>query len=417
MENKNTVVPIKSNERIAYLDILRGIAILFIFTANIQFFSGHWFFTPDSAVREINWQSDTILDFIVYVLVDGKFYSIFSLLFGIGCFIQYQNTTSKGKAFAPFFRKRMFWLLVFGLVHLFLIWPGDILALYAFLGFFLIGFVKASDKTLLITAGVLLLLPIANWAFMQFSGIFYPGFAFNTSTAIYQYFGMPVIESNGQLMTDIPAFLQNKNLADFFKMNLGNGFTRIGMLLEEGRLFKVFGVFLLGLWAGKKIIHHNLLNNISFLKKVLITGLAIGLPFNLLRGYLAFYAESLGDTLNYFLHVVTYTLGTVPLALGYAAGIALLCKKHVIFLKLFTPIGKTALTCYLSQSIIAILLFYGFGFNLTGKYGFTIIMIIAFCIFAGQVIISKIWLQYYKFGPMEWLWRKLTYGSNLKLRK
>ncbi|HZW62365.1 MAG TPA: DUF418 domain-containing protein [Flavobacteriaceae bacterium] len=417
MENKNTVVPIKSNERIAYLDILRGIAILFIFTANIQFFSGHWFFTPDSAVREINWQSDTILDFIVYVLVDGKFYSIFSLLFGIGCFIQYQNTTSKGKAFAPFFRKRMFWLLVFGLVHLFLIWPGDILALYAFLGFFLIGFVKASDKTLLITAGVLLLLPIANWAFMQFSGIFYPGFAFNTSTAIYQYFGMPVIESNGQLMTDIPAFLQNKNLADFFKMNLGNGFTRIGMLLEEGRLFKVFGVFLLGLWAGKKIIHHNLLNNISFLKKVLITGLAIGLPFNLLRGYLAFYTESLGDTLNYFLHVVTYTLGTVPLALGYAAGIALLCKKHVIFLKLFTPIGKTALTCYLSQSIIAILLFYGFGFNLTGKYGFTIIMIIAFCIFAGQVIISKIWLQYYKFGPMEWLWRKLTYGSNLKLRK
>src|SRR5690606_37675746 len=380
MENKNTVVPIKSNERIAYLDILRGIAILFIFTANIQFFSGHWFFTPDSAVREINWQSDTILDFIVYVLVDGKFYSIFSLLFGIGCFIQYQNTTSKGKAFAPFFRKRMFWLLVFGLVHLFLIWPGDILALYAFLGFFLIGFVKASDKTLLITAGVLLLLPIANWAFMQFSGIFYPGFAFNTSTAIYQYFGMPVIESNGQLMTDIPAFLQNKNLADFFKMNLGNGFTRIGMLLEEGRLFKVFGVFLLGLWAGKKIIHHNLLNNISFLKKVLITGLAIGLPFNLLRGYLAFYTESLGDTLNYFLHVVTYTLGTVPLALGYAGGIALLCKKHVIFLKRFTPIGKTALTCYLSQSIIAILLFYGFGFNLTGKYGFTIIMIIAFCI-------------------------------------
>src|SRR5690606_34041032 len=226
-----------------------------------------------------------------------------------------------------------------------------------------------------------------------------------------------VIESNGQLMTDIPAFLQNKNLADFFKMNLGNGFTRIGMLLEEGRLFKVFGVFLLGLWAGKKIIHHNLLNNISFLKKVLITGLAIGLPFNLLRGYLAFYTESLGDTLNYFLHVVTYTLGTVPLAMGYAAGIALLCKKHVIFLKLFTPIGKTALTCYLSQSIIAILLFYGFGFNLTGKYGFTIIMIIAFCIFAGQVIISKIWLQYYKFGPMEWLWRKLTYGSNLKLRK
>jgi uncharacterized protein len=129
-----TLKPIASIDRIDFLDILRGMSIFFIFTANIPFFSGLWFFEPESSIREINWASDEIVRFIHYVFVDGKFYSIFSLLFGIGCVIQYNNATSKGKSFVSFFNKRMFWLLIFGLIHLFLFWAGDILTLYALLG-------------------------------------------------------------------------------------------------------------------------------------------------------------------------------------------------------------------------------------------------------------------------------------------
>ena len=122
MSTKTTFTPIQSIDRIDFLDILRGISILFIFTANIPIFSGLWFFNPDHPVREINWASDAIVNFIMYVLVDGKFYTIFSLLFGIGFVIQYNNITAKNGVFAPFFRKRMCWLLVFGLIHLFMIW-------------------------------------------------------------------------------------------------------------------------------------------------------------------------------------------------------------------------------------------------------------------------------------------------------
>lgn len=414
MQNQ-TINPVVKNNRIEYLDILRGIAIMFIFTANIPFFSGLWFVNADSNLREINWATDEIFNYIMYVLVDGKFYSIFSLLFGIGCTIQFNNVTSHNKAFARFFRRRMFWLLVFGLIHLFLLWPGDILTLYALLGFFLIWFIKKSNKTLLVTAIILILAPIVNWAFIYFTGIFYPGTYFQLSTNIYQHFGMPVIEMNGHLQPNIVAFLTNTNLPDFFKMSLGNAFIRIGMILEEGRIFKVFGIFLIGIWAGRKILNENLLNNIPFLRKSLLIGILLGLPMNFIRGYIEFF--SVKNVSLEILHILTYAFGTVPLAMAFAAGIALLYKRKVSFLNWFKPVGKMALTCYLTQTIISIIIFYGFGFNQTGKYGFTIVMLIALTIFVLQVILSKLWLNYFKFGPMEWIWRQLTYGKKLTLKR
>ena len=411
----NQVKPIQKNDRIDYLDILRGISILFIYTANILFFSGVWFFQNDSPVRLYNLPTDEVFEFLNYVLVDGKFYSLFSMLFGIGCYIQYNNLSSRNKPFAPFFRRRMFWLILFGLIHMFFIWAGDILTLYAFLGFFLIWFVKKSDKTLLTLAVILLLFPLVNWAFMHFTGLYYPGIVFQKNTAIYQHFGLPMIEMQGQHRPDLIAYLLNENLMDFFKMNLGNGFMRIGMILDEARAFKVFGIFLIGLWAGRKILNDNLLENTVFLKKVFLAGILVGLPINTLRGYIEFYSEPT-ETQHLF-HILAYALGTVPLALGYAAGIALLVKKGVTFLNWFKPVGKTALSNYLFQTFISIIIFYGFGFNLTGKFGFTYVMIIGLGVFITQILFSKLWLSYFKYGPMEWLWRKLTYGITLKMKK
>jgi len=403
-----TLKPISNLDRIEFLDILRGMSIFFIFTANIPFFAGLWFFDADSSIREINWASDEVLRYLHYVLVDGKFYSIFSLLFGIGCVIQYNNATSKGKSFASFFRKRMFWLLVIGLIHLCLFWPGDILTLYALLGFGLIWFVDKSNKTLLITSGILILIPIGNLAFMYFANVPYPRLFFKLDVAVYEYFNMPTIEANGNEIPNFQAYLLNDNILDFFKMNLGNTFGRIGMILLEGRIFKVFGIFLIGIWTGRKILNDNLLTNKPFLKKVFWIGLIFGLPFNLMRGYLEFYAE---DTITTkFLHSTCYAFGTVPLALSIAASIALFCINGSSFLRLFTSVGKTALTCYLVHTLAGIIIFYGFGFQLAGKYGFTIVMIIAVLIFVAQVVISRIWLKYFRFGPMEWVWRKLTYG-------
>jgi uncharacterized protein len=219
---------------------------------------------------------------------------------------------------------------------------------------------------------------------------------------------MPTIKFDGGLMPNFQYYLQNESILDLIKMNLGNGFGRLGMILKEGRIFKVFGIFLIGLWTGRQILNADLLTQKPFLKKVFWIGLLIGLPFNLIRGYLQFYGDK--NTLNEFLHVLTYALGTVPLALSIAASIALLCVKDNRFLMLFSSVGKTALTCYLVHTLAGIIIFYGFGFNLTGKYGFTLVMLIAIAVFSAQIIISRVWLKYFKFGPMEWVWRKLVYG-------
>jgi uncharacterized protein len=172
------------------------------------------------------------------------------------------------------------------------------------------------------------------------------------------------------------------------------------------------GIFLIGIWVGRKILSGNLLDNTRFLKRVFVAGLLIGLPFNIARAYIQFYTEA-SATVG-FLRVLSYAMGVVPLALSYAAGIALLVKRGVSFLNWFKPVGKTALSNYLFPTGISIIIFYGFGFNLTGKFGFTYIMLMGLGVFITQILMSRVWLSHFRYGPMEWLWRTLTYRTSFR---
>lgn len=412
---QNNILPIQKKDRIQFLDVLRGIAIFFIFTANITVFSGYLYFPDDVRYPNALLFTDEVLDFIMFTLVDGKFYSIFSLLFGIGCVIQYNNLKSKKTPFAAFFKRRMFWLLIIGLIHLCLFWIGDILTLYALLGFTLIYFIKLSDKKLLILAAILILFPIINWLVCHFTGLNYHRFFFLTSSEYYQYFGLPTVDRFGMPFADFQKFQANESFADFFKMNIGNTFIRAGAILREGRIFKVLGIFLIGLWAGRKILNENILNNTKLLKKIALWGILIGLPISTIRTFIEFY----GGPQDYWelLKVTTYALGTVPLAMGIASLLAILYFKKPSAFTIFAPVGKLALSNYLFQTFIAVIIFYEIGFGFTGKFGFTVIILIAICIFTFQVLMSKLWLNYFRFGPFEWLWRQLTYGKYLKIRK
>lgn len=418
MDIKSTskeILPIQKKDRIQFLDVLRGIAIFFIFTANIPVFSGYFSFPDETRYPEALLFTDEILDFIMFTLVDGKFYSIFSLLFGIGCVIQYTNLKSNNTPFAPFFRRRMFWLLIIGFIHLCLFWIGDILTLYALLGFTLIYFIKLSDKKLLIIAAILILFPIINWLVVHYTSLNYHRFFFQTSSDYYQHFGLPTFDRNGMPFADFQKFQANENFLNYFKMNIGNTFIRIGAILREGRIFKVLGIFLIGLWAGRKILNENLLNDTKFLKNIALWGFLIGLPISIIRTYIEFYS----GPQDYWklLEIITYALGTVPLAMGIAALLALLYFKKPSVFTVFAPVGKLALSNYIFQTFIAVTIFYGIGFGFTGKFGFTIILAIAICIFAFQVLMSKLWLNYFRFGPFEWIWRQLTYRKFLKIRK
>lgn len=412
---KHNSLPTQKKDRIQFLDVLRGIAIFFIFTANIPVFSGFYYFPEEARYPEALWLIDEAFEFIMFTLVSGKFYSIFSLLFGIGCVIQFNNIKNTNTAFAPFFRRRMFWLLIIGLIHLCLFWIGDILTLYALLGFTLIYFIKLSNKNLLIVATILILFPIIHWLLVYVTNINYYMFFFKTNGVFYEYFGLPTRDINGMPFADFQKFEANSNISDFFKMNIGNTFIRIGAILREGRIFKVLGIFLIGIWAGRKILNENILDNTKFLKKIAIFGILIGLPISILRTYIEFY----GGPEDYWklCKTITYALGTVPLAMGISALLALLYFQKPSRFAVFAPVGKLALSNYMFQTFISIAIFYGIGLGFTGKFGFTVIMIIAICIFAFQVLMSKLWIKYFRFGPFEWIWRQLTYGKYLKIRK
>jgi uncharacterized protein len=401
MESK---VPTAVADRIRFLDALRGIAVQCIFIANIAYFSGSLFIAPQERWDWAVLPSDHILDFICFTLIDGKFYTIFSLLFGIGCALQFRKKQQHSLLFKPFFRRRMFWLLVIGAAHLCLMWLGDILTLYALLGFVLLNFIHTENKKLIRYAVILILLPILNDIIIHGFDWDYPAFFKHLNEAIAAQVNTPAMGKGN--MGD---YLKNENWVTFFKTNLGNVCIRIARILNEGRPFKVLGIFLIGLWAGRKIISENLLGNVSLLRKIALWGICIGLPLNIFRTYIEFFKD--GDGWD-FTTTIVYAFGTVPLALGYAALLALQYQKNPAFLRLFEPVGKMALTNYISQTIIAITIFYGIGFGLAGKLGYTIIFGIALSVFILQIVISTLWLQKFKQGPVEWFWRWATKGND-----
>jgi hypothetical protein len=168
--------------------------------------------------------------------------------------VLYNTLIKSNKPFVPFFRRRMFWLLIIGLIHLVFLWIGDILTLYALLGLVLIWFVNLNSKKLLIWAAVLIVLPVPNWLFISFFGWDFPSYFYDLNVQYNQSLGLPIYQWQGISMTDFLAYLENDNFLYFFKVNIGNSIIRFADILAKGRAFKVLGIFLIGLWAGRKIL-------------------------------------------------------------------------------------------------------------------------------------------------------------------
>lgn len=411
-----TNLPLKATDRILYLDILRGIAILFIFLANITYLSGIGFYSDDFAASFATAKLDHALDVFFFILINGKFYSIFSILFGIGFVVQYNNVMQTKRSFVPFFTRRMLGLLLIGGIHLVFVWPGDILTLYALLGLVIILFRNFDDKRLLRWAAVLLVLPVVHWSAMYFTDHFYPRALFEFVSSEAAKFGLVTQESvaAGRPRFDPAAQMAGQDFSRWLQMQIRLPAIRLGGLLWEGRIFKVLALFLIGIWAGRQILDKDLLENKALLKKIAIWGIAIGLPLNLLRAVVEF-GDHDGALWNFLFHVF-YALSVVPLACGYAAAIALLVIDKPRLLAWLAPVGRTALSNYLFQSFIAIFIFYGIGLGYTRSFGFSTVVGIALLIFAWQVLFSTVWLRYFRFGPMEWIWRQMTYGKWIDIR-
>lgn len=396
--------PLLGSERAGVLDALRGFAVLGIFIANMLHFTGY-FFLPEARRQQLAWSGgDHFVEFLIAVFVDGKFYSLFSLLFGIGFAVLLTRCEASGRSIGRFFSRRMTMLLLIGIGHASLIWFGDILALYAMVGYALLLFRKRSDRTLLTAAAVLFALPVVQYAVIM--GV--RGEQPHDPAAIAQrdQFFLQVIDASA-----------NGSVSQMLMMNVGGLiFGRYPDLLFTGRIFKVLATFLIGLWIGRNGIYMNPEAWRPLLVRVRFWGFAVGLPGNLLLA-----ALSRGDSYERLaalglLESSLYAVAVPALALAYAATFALLWVAAPRRLALFEPVGRMALTNYLLQSVIGLLMFKTVGFGMMGRVSVTAGTLLVFIVYSLQVIFSHAWLLRYRFGPAEWLWRSLTYGKRQPMR-
>lgn len=398
--------PVQQAERIELLDALRGLAVCGILIGNMQWFSGYGMMPP--ALEAQAPLTDQIVHFLVHFLIEGKFYSIFSFLFGFGFALQIARAEERGDTNASLFTRRLFWLLVIGLLHAYLLWAGDILSIYALMGFVLILFRKKPDESLLKWAFWMVLMPVIWYAllFVLFS-VFAPpdaGAAIEKAQADQWNNAVSTVSTSGfwQIVTDY-----NKNYV----------VGRYIGLVAGMRFPKILAMFLLGVYAHRKRIFQDLSNNQVLLRKVLIWGFAVGVVGNLVFAILAGNESPVPPSLAAVVGVIGYAFGVPALALFIIALVATLWQKDVwqTLLKLIAPVGRMALTNYLLQTVICVTIFYGYGFGQFGRFGAFNSTLIALAIFAIQIVISALWLRYFEYGPMEWIWRQLTYRKRLSL--
>lgn len=393
-----------TTERVDLLDALRGVALVGILAANLLVFAGVVFLDPEVRDAMPLAKVDAAVRWLQAIFIEGKFYGLFSLLLGMGAAMQLGDGRD-GRSRR--FRRRMLVLAAIGLVHS-VIWNGDILLFYAMLGLFLPSCLRLGNRQLL-QVGFGLFAVAAAWQYFLFGGI----------TALGLPAGWPFTLGWQYLEPHYPAWdaaLARGDLPMMLRYNLtGIWADRWPGLLSTGRQFKVFGFFLLGMWAVRTNIPAAVGAHRALVQRVARWGVAIGVP----TGVLFAAGRFLGmDGWLGAVHPIIESVTIVSLTLGYAACFALAWDRWTPrVLQLFQPLGRMALTIYLMQTLICIASLTGMGLGWYMRIGATAATALTLPVIALQLLFAHWWLARYHFGPMEWLWRSLTLGVRQPMRR
>jgi uncharacterized protein len=392
---KKNALPVQPGERIAFVDILRGFAVFGILVANMAGFSGY-----STYIESLNPGIDRTIIILIRFLVVAKFYSLFSFLFGWGMAIQMERAAARSTNFVPIYVRRLLILLGVGIIHGVLIWSGDILTLYALLGLILILFRNRSEKFLLISIILCLLFSIF---------LTVPGQIMDNFRLWYE---------------EITSFLRSTNLPEnLFARGTYVEITQLriqdylsGLSRSLYSFGNVFAMFLLGLYVGKRRIFQEVDQHLTLIRKTLILGLLFGVTFHGLwiwstihPGWLPF--DWIPVDYSRMLQRTYYTIGAATIMLFYVSGFILILRRESIHDQLapLGNVGRMALSNYLLQSIVATLIFYNYGLGLYNQISPTFGLILTIIIFLAQIKFSGWWFERFKFGPVERLWRMLTY--------
>ncbi|MDE5794349.1 MAG: DUF418 domain-containing protein [Muribaculaceae bacterium] len=392
--------PIEASKRHIILDALRGFALLGICMANFPEFSLYSFLHQEAtnAMPTSSW--DYFTKYFLSIFVDGKFYTIFSLLFGIGFSIIISNVTKRGGNAYVIFYRRMFVLLIIGFLHLMYIWSGDILMLYALMGMILPLFIKVSDKALLWTAGILLFLPVILDFLLEAMGV-----SLSSPIVDWQWrecAKVGITEENfAYWLRDADSY------SKVFDFLIQGAIVRIQEFVDGHRWFKVLGLFMIGLYIGRHRLYADLETRKDMLRKLATWGLCLGLPLSCLFAWDSMSGHPFGNGA----HSLIYFASVYLTAFGYigAIGLLYLKNKDAACWKILAYPGRMALTNYIGQSLIGMLIYYGTGFGFGANTGLIYVELTVMCVFTFQICFSALWLRYFRFGPLEWIWRCLTY--------
>ena len=423
--------PVAVTERIDAIDKLRGIAVAGILVMNIYGFAMPFMaYSNPLAYGGTEWYNMGTW-FFTHIIFDQKFLPIFSMLFGAGLVLMAGRAESRGTKYGGIWYRRNFWLLLFGIAHAWLLWMGDILYHYALVGFVLYPFRNRSPRTLIIIAcavfPIALLLGAAGGVYMQKLQV--------SATEIQQLqdAGEEISEeqsatleewSEMSKMLGPPEEVVREDLAAYRK-----GYPDIvayraptAVMMETSAAFffviwRVGGIMFLGMALMKLGVLSGERSN-AFYKKLMLAGYVIGLPLVLFSAYDlnahqwdGMYAFQVGVRANY--------VGSVFMSLGHIAVFMLIIKNGALknLMQRCAALGRMALTNYLLHSVILTTVFYGYGFGLYGKIPRLWQMGIVVAVVGFQLWFSPLWLQKYRFGPVEWLWRSLTYWKRQPMRR
>jgi len=392
------LLPVQPAKRIERIDILRGFALLGILMVNV--FGYHASFYHFSAFYGglENALDATIYQWMMNLGAD-KFIFLFSFLFGYSFWMLQGKFPDNDKSFSGFYFRRMLALGLIGLLHILLLWAGDILFMYCLLGLVLLLFRKFKNSSLISLAVIsyfftALLLALRVW---------------------FPYLPDPVTTLTALSMKDVAEVYTNGNFFDILLLRINEYiiFRNINLLYYAP---KILSLFIIGYVSGRLNILQIISQRQKMFSAITFVFLLIGLLLTFkLEPVLLFFSHP--DSPFYMsVYIFIYESGNVFLGSGYLMVILLATntKWGLLLLDSFKYAGRMALTNYVMQSLIFTTIFYGYGLGLFAQMRPWQFMLWGLLVFILQVIFSKIWLTWFSFGPLEFVWRRMTYGRKLQ---
>ena len=424
--------PVSETDRLRTLDVLRGAALLGILLMNIQLFG-----MPHAAYANLNlWggrDGANLWTFVVqWILFEGKMRAMFSMMFGAGIALFLERATRREDSVraVDLFARRMLWLMVFGVIHAWLIWYGDILYAYALCGLLIFPARHLSPRALFITAAVVLTLVMGMFA----------GDGLSKRSSRQAALAARAVEARGQALTEeqkeaittwdetlaevAPSREDLQAEVDNYRSGYIGAMTERVEILLQWHFIPVYFPLLGDFWAlmliGIALYRLGVLQGdrpVRFYVRMAIAGYAIGIVVNGLSTYVTLASNF--DPVVFLLANAPHQIGRVSIALAHLATLLIAVKMHWVswLTRRLAAVGQMALSNYIAHSVICSLVFYSPGLALMGQVERYQLYYVVAAIWAFNLTWSPWWLARYRFGPLEWCWRSLTYWQRQPMRR